>query len=449
MDHLERLIVTTKTELNNVDFNNRWVQLGIATTSVLLVGIGTKLYLTRKYSNNCNAILPCYSGNNVKLFNIPENGAAIAYDEFGDPNGFPMIYFHGAYLNHLEALQLEQIGKKYKIRFIAFDRPGFGKSTFPNIIKTNSKLVTNLPKYYSMESYMKDISKLIKHLNIDNESDINNGDFGIVGNSQGGLFAISGLYYLSKQCRKAPKFVTLMSGLPLTKFSNYLDSGRNGVGSINIDHPYTDAISSIQRNQVLNCNKFGMRFGAYLLRWFVLYFPNVYINRVLDLFKNSRFDLNELNSHMNVGYRKGKGTYEEEAEEPEEEKRKNTHVIKTKDIMWQIAFYGMKNKDSVRANLWSCQMQYNNNYAFDLQNVENKHVKIFMYYGKYDVLYTQKWANLYYDELKNYYGFDNIQFTLDNNAGHCLNDQARDKVFENVRNFLDNPESSESSKPAE
>lgn len=72
----------------------------------------------------------------MKLTNfltLPE-GRRLAYAEYGDPNGHPVLYFHGAPSSRLEPLLLgnEAISQR-GLRVIAPDRPGVGQSDFqPN-----------------------------------------------------------------------------------------------------------------------------------------------------------------------------------------------------------------------------------------------------------------------------------------------------------------------------
>lgn len=53
----------------------------------------------------------------------------LGYAEYGDPNGRPLLYFHGFPSSRLEAYALDSMALQRNIRLLALDRPGFGLST--------------------------------------------------------------------------------------------------------------------------------------------------------------------------------------------------------------------------------------------------------------------------------------------------------------------------------
>lgn len=53
------------------------------------------------------------------------DGRVIAVEEYGDPNGVPVLYFHGWPASRLEAGLIGNL----PVRLLAFDRPGYGRST--------------------------------------------------------------------------------------------------------------------------------------------------------------------------------------------------------------------------------------------------------------------------------------------------------------------------------
>jgi pimeloyl-ACP methyl ester carboxylesterase len=53
----------------------------------------------------------------------------LGYAEYGNPNGKPLLYFHGFPSSRLEAYALDSIAFRRDIRLLALDRPGFGLST--------------------------------------------------------------------------------------------------------------------------------------------------------------------------------------------------------------------------------------------------------------------------------------------------------------------------------
>jgi pimeloyl-ACP methyl ester carboxylesterase len=58
------------------------------------------------------------------------DGRLLGYAEFGDPDGKPILYFHGAHSSRLSGKVLAPVATKLKAHVIAVDRPGFGLSNF-------------------------------------------------------------------------------------------------------------------------------------------------------------------------------------------------------------------------------------------------------------------------------------------------------------------------------
>jgi pimeloyl-ACP methyl ester carboxylesterase len=58
------------------------------------------------------------------------DGRKLAYAEYGDPNGRPVFYFHGFPNSRLNAALGNDAALRHRLRVIAFDRPGFGRSDF-------------------------------------------------------------------------------------------------------------------------------------------------------------------------------------------------------------------------------------------------------------------------------------------------------------------------------
>jgi pimeloyl-ACP methyl ester carboxylesterase len=56
------------------------------------------------------------------------DGRALAYSEYGDPNGRPVFYFHGFPSCRIEARVAHETAQRFGVRLIAIDRPGFGGS---------------------------------------------------------------------------------------------------------------------------------------------------------------------------------------------------------------------------------------------------------------------------------------------------------------------------------
>ena len=60
------------------------------------------------------------------------DGRQLAYAEFGDPDGKPVIYNHGYNGSRLEGYMIESAIDTTGIRLIVPDRPGIGNSTYQN-----------------------------------------------------------------------------------------------------------------------------------------------------------------------------------------------------------------------------------------------------------------------------------------------------------------------------
>ena len=59
------------------------------------------------------------------------DGRKLAYAEFGKPDGFPVLYFHGSPASRLEPMLIgDEAFSQFGLRVIAPDRPGMGESDF-------------------------------------------------------------------------------------------------------------------------------------------------------------------------------------------------------------------------------------------------------------------------------------------------------------------------------
>ncbi|KAK7931143.1 hypothetical protein PG985_001855 [Apiospora marii] len=97
------------------------------------------------------------------------DGRTLSWAETGDPYGDPLFYFHGMPGSRLEAFDFEGVARRLGIRFIAPDRPGFGRSTF-----YSDRVVTDWPH---------DVQNLAHHLGIDR--------YAVLGCSGGGPYALA------------------------------------------------------------------------------------------------------------------------------------------------------------------------------------------------------------------------------------------------------------------
>eukprot|EP01084_Bolivina_argentea_P074507 135156_1 len=128
-------------------------------------------------------------------------GRDLVYSEYGAPNGFPLIHFHGALSSRLEALSLSNAAFNRDIKIICADRPGCGLSDIdPNI---------------TYESFSNDIKQLLNHLNI------SSGSFGFSGISQGGSYVLSNLYFLKEL---KPQIGVLISSVSQYKSNEFNQS---------------------------------------------------------------------------------------------------------------------------------------------------------------------------------------------------------------------------------
>jgi pimeloyl-ACP methyl ester carboxylesterase len=58
------------------------------------------------------------------------DGRELAYEEYGDPAGDPVLSFHGGLSSRLDAAPAHRAALELGIRLISPDRPGIGRSTF-------------------------------------------------------------------------------------------------------------------------------------------------------------------------------------------------------------------------------------------------------------------------------------------------------------------------------
>lgn len=101
------------------------------------------------------------------------DGRRLAYAEWGDPDGYPVFYFHGTPGSRLEGVFADQAARARHFRLISVDRPGYGRSTFQ--------------PGRTFRDWPSDVTSLADGLGI--------GRFGVVGHSGAGphLFACGAL----------------------------------------------------------------------------------------------------------------------------------------------------------------------------------------------------------------------------------------------------------------
>ena len=102
-----------------------------------------------------------------EIITLPD-GRKLAYTEFGKPDGFPVLYFHGAPSSRLEPLLIgDDAFATLGLRLISPDRPGIGQSDFQ-------------PKR-GFSDWVRDVTFLADALELKK--------FSILGNSGGGGYA--------------------------------------------------------------------------------------------------------------------------------------------------------------------------------------------------------------------------------------------------------------------
>jgi pimeloyl-ACP methyl ester carboxylesterase len=97
------------------------------------------------------------------------NGRRIAYSEFGDDSGIPLIYCHGLPSSRIEACLADRDAKRLGLRVIAADRPGYGESDYHPERK--------------MTDFADDMEELADRLELER--------FAVLGVSCGGPYALS------------------------------------------------------------------------------------------------------------------------------------------------------------------------------------------------------------------------------------------------------------------
>jgi pimeloyl-ACP methyl ester carboxylesterase len=98
-----------------------------------------------------------------------DDGRALACTQWGEPDGYPALYFHGTPGSRFEGAFADHAARTHGFRIMAIDRPGYGRSTFQEDRR--------------FQDWPKDVCALADALAVD--------DFGVVGHSGAGphLFA--------------------------------------------------------------------------------------------------------------------------------------------------------------------------------------------------------------------------------------------------------------------
>jgi pimeloyl-ACP methyl ester carboxylesterase len=62
-----------------------------------------------------------------KTIRLPD-GRHLGYAEYGDPDGIPLLYFHGTPGSRLQARLFDAPAREVGVRMVAPERPGYGLS---------------------------------------------------------------------------------------------------------------------------------------------------------------------------------------------------------------------------------------------------------------------------------------------------------------------------------
>jgi pimeloyl-ACP methyl ester carboxylesterase len=103
----------------------------------------------------------------VTRFAAMPDGRELAYEEYGDPDGDPVLSFHGGLSSRLDAAPAHPAALALGVRIVSPDRPGMGRSTF----QPNRRLL----------DWPNDVTALTNALDIDR--------FAVLGWSCGGPYA--------------------------------------------------------------------------------------------------------------------------------------------------------------------------------------------------------------------------------------------------------------------
>lgn len=87
--------------------------------------------------------------NSSSTITLPD-GRTLGYAQYGDVTGKPVLYMHGLPGSRMEGAYFEDLGKKYGVRIITTDRPGYGLS--------------DLVKGRRVRDWAGDVEFLTKHL---------------------------------------------------------------------------------------------------------------------------------------------------------------------------------------------------------------------------------------------------------------------------------------------
>ena len=110
-----------------------------------------------------------------QTFKLPNN-RLLGFSQYGNPNGKPLLFFHGLPSSRLECAEWAPLATKHDIHLIGIDRPGMGLSTFqPN------RQILDWPA---------DVLRLADHLSLN--------EFSVIATSGGSPYSLACAYALPR-----------------------------------------------------------------------------------------------------------------------------------------------------------------------------------------------------------------------------------------------------------
>jgi pimeloyl-ACP methyl ester carboxylesterase len=90
----------------------------------------------------------------VREQNVQVGGRTLSVRESGDPGGQPVLHFHGTPGSRLEMAWADDVMAEAGIRWIAFDRPGYGGSTAAAFsIRSVAEMALDVADQYGLEQF--------------------------------------------------------------------------------------------------------------------------------------------------------------------------------------------------------------------------------------------------------------------------------------------------------
>lgn len=98
-----------------------------------------------------------------------DDDRALAYAEYGDPEGTPLVFCHGLPGSRVQGSLLREAAREEGVRVLALDRPGIGRS--------------GAARLRPLGDWAADVATLMNRLDVD--------EYGVVGFSAGGPYALA------------------------------------------------------------------------------------------------------------------------------------------------------------------------------------------------------------------------------------------------------------------